>query len=239
MAIAKHLLSILAIAVTISRIAASPLVPRQQTAYDFRGCDAGQQTSIDNVLDDMQELAKAAIAPSEATNAGQDWYKAWWGTYDSNKKGMLVDEKINTRYEKLAAFKNRKAKGTTFACDTTATCCNAGVFTYGLLIIHFQLPSSTVGYARQESKADRNSGGVVACQNRRGDQDIFLCSPFWRWNPERAGSLAKQSRPISLELDKWRSRPSILLHELTHALFKSRWRQSIIARLLFFSMKHC
>ena len=66
------------------------------------------------------------------------------------------------------------------------------------------------------------SGGVVACLNRGGDNDIHLCKPFWTWKPERIGNLAKIKGPISLELDKWRTRPSILLHELTHALFKSR-----------------
>ena len=75
------------------------------------------------------------------------------------------------------------------------------------------------------------SGGVVACLNRKGDIDIHLCKPFWTWKPERIGNLAKINGLISLELDRWRTRPSILLHELTHALFKSR--------CLFFATLSC
>lgn len=74
---------------------------------------------------------------------------------------------------------------------------------------------------QEGKKADRFSGGVVGCQDERGGDVIVLCKPFWRWSPERIGNLAIQTQPISLELDKWRSRPAILLHELTHALFRS------------------
>lgn len=127
MTIPKYLLGVFAILTVVSCIPTSPLTPRQQSAYDFRGCSIEQQTSIDNMLDDVQELARAATGPSEASNAGQDWYKAWWGTNDGK---MLQDEKINTRFEKLAAFKKRLGTGTTFACEPNAFCCTQGVFTY-------------------------------------------------------------------------------------------------------------
>ena len=84
--------------------------------------------------------------------------------------------------------------------------------------------STILGFTGQNQRTCANddfSGGVVACLNSRGDNDIHLCKPFWRWKPERIGNLAKINQPLSLELDKWRTRPSILLHELTHALFKS------------------
>ena len=86
--------------------------------------------------------------------------------------------------------------------------------------------------ADDDDDVDAISGGVVACLNKRGDDDIHLCKPFWTWSPERIGNLAKQKSPISLELDKWRSRPSILLHELTHALFKSKFSAHTNPRVL-------
>ena len=101
------------------------LVTRQQSSYDFASCSPDQQDQVNGYLDDMQELAKAAIGPSEASKAGNSWYKAWWGT---DEQGALLSEKINTRYEKLSVWKTNKGTSRTFTCSGTATCCSAGVF---------------------------------------------------------------------------------------------------------------
>ena len=110
-------------------IVAGELESRQQSSYDFSGCTPDQQHKIDGYLDDVQELAKAAIGPSEATKAKNHYYKAWWGTYDAKAK-MLVDERINTRYEKLSRWKSNTGTSRTFVCDPKAICCNAGVFVW-------------------------------------------------------------------------------------------------------------
>ena len=109
-------------------IFASVLEPRQQSPYDFSGCSQDQKNMIEGYLDDVQELAKAAVGPSEATKAGNYWYRAWWGTYNPNVE-MLLNEKINTRYEKLSVWKSNKGTSRTFACNPEATCCDSGVFT--------------------------------------------------------------------------------------------------------------
>lgn len=110
----------------VSPLLSFALEPRQQSSYGFESCSQTQQNNVDDYLDDMQELAKAATGPSEATNAGNSWYKAWWGTYES---GALLSEKINTRYEKLSIWKTNKGTARTFSCDDSSTCCQAGVFT--------------------------------------------------------------------------------------------------------------
>lgn len=135
MSVSKNLLGVIAIlAMAVSCISATPLISRQETGYHFRDCSLDEQKSIESSLDDMQELARAAIGPSEASNAGQDWYKAWWGTYDSGRVGMLQNEKINTRFEKLAAFK-KAGRGTTFVCDRSSSsfCCKKGFRYVGLV----------------------------------------------------------------------------------------------------------
>ena len=195
-------------------IIAGGLESRQKSSYDFSGCTQDQQHKIDGYLDDVQELAKAAIGPSEATKAKNHYYKAWWGTYDAKAK-MLLDEKINTRYEKLSRWKSNKGSFRTFLCDPKAFCCNAGVYEWVKSL-------GRCGICHEYEVNYLDSNGVVACQNKRGDHDIILCSPFWTWKDERIGSFGRQNRYISLELDKWRTRSAILLHELTHALFASK-----------------
>ena len=102
------------------------LETRQQSSYNFDGCSQDHQNSINDDLDDMQELAKAAVGPSEASQAGNSWYKAWWGTYE---QGALLNEKINTRYHKSSVWKTNKGTSRTFTCGGTANCCRAGVYT--------------------------------------------------------------------------------------------------------------
>ena len=126
MSVPKYLLGVIAIlTVVVSCIPTTPLIPRQESRYQFVRCSAEQQKSIESSLDDMQELARAAIGPSEASNAGQDWYKAWWGTFNSSEVGMKLNEKINTQFEILASFKRRNT-GTVFSCDQDQSCCKMG-----------------------------------------------------------------------------------------------------------------
>ena len=119
------IIRICAALVLIFPFLAFALEPRQQSSYNFDSCSQDQQNQVDGYLDDMQALAKAAIGPSEATNAGNSWYKAWWG---EDEQGALRNEKINTRYEKLSVWKTNKGSSRTFTCSGTATCCSAGVF---------------------------------------------------------------------------------------------------------------
>lgn len=112
--------------IIVTPLLAFALQPRQQSSYNFDGtCSQDQQNSVGDYLDDMQDLAKAATGPSEASNAGNSWYKAWWGTYES---GMLLNEKINTRFEKLSVWKTNKGTSRTFSCDDDSECCNRGIF---------------------------------------------------------------------------------------------------------------
>ena len=91
--------------VLFSSALASPLLEKRHS-YSFVGCDAGQQNIINEVLDDMEALAAAAVQNSEAgiPSAG---YEAWFGDGSGQK---ISDENVNTRFHKLSIFKTSVPK---------------------------------------------------------------------------------------------------------------------------------
>ena len=111
---------------TLRTLAISLLLYPTSARVSFRSCSADQEEKIDRYLDDMQELARAAIIPSETPKASFDYWRAWWGEYNSSE-ARIKNDVIHRRYEKLSGWKHYEGKERTFSCNFNAACCSAGV----------------------------------------------------------------------------------------------------------------
>ena len=111
---------------TLRTLAISLLLYPTSARVSFRSCSADQEEKIDRYLDDMQELARAAIIPSETPKASFDYWRAWWEEYNSSE-ARIKNDVIHRRYEKLSGWKHYEGKERTFSCNFNAACCNAGV----------------------------------------------------------------------------------------------------------------
>jgi hypothetical protein len=115
------LLSLLALSASI--VSSVPLdvelVPRSGS-INFEGCSAGEQTLLNFYLKDMAKLATAGAAATEV-GPGQEsaTYKAWWGT---QAIANLPNERVNSRFEKLAAFNKNPRKDIFFNCAKNLGC---------------------------------------------------------------------------------------------------------------------
>ena len=110
--------------VLFSSALASPLLEKRHS-YSFVGCDAGQQNIINEVLDDMEALAAAAVQNSEA-GIPSAAYEAWFGDGSGQK---ISDENVNTRFHKLSIFKTSvPKKDVAFDCTEKSPCCSLGAY---------------------------------------------------------------------------------------------------------------
>src|SRR3569833_3498941 len=87
----------------------------------YEGCTPSDQKLIQIFLKDTQKLAKAGADASEMPPGKEtDVYKAWWGT-QATAPG-LINERLNSRYEKMAGFVNNPRKHVIFNCDKNLGC---------------------------------------------------------------------------------------------------------------------
>jgi hypothetical protein len=111
------------LALGISLVCSAPLdvelLPRSGS-INFEGCSAGEKTLINFYLKDMVKLAAAGAASTEvAPGTESDTYKAWWGSQSSEG---LINERLNSRFEKLAGFLNNPGKDIYFNCGSGTGC---------------------------------------------------------------------------------------------------------------------
>ena len=110
--------------VLFSSALASPLLEKRHS-YSFVGCDAGQQNTINEILDDMQDLAAAAARNSEG-GIPSAAYEAWFGDGSGQK---VSNENVNTRFHKLSIFKTSvPKKDVAFDCTEKSPCCSLGLY---------------------------------------------------------------------------------------------------------------
>ena len=101
---------------------ASPLLEKRHT-YNFDSCNGDQQNLIYQSLKDMEDLARSAAGNSEPTSLGPT-FQAFFGSGDGQQ---ITNEKINTRFHKLAQFtSNVPSHDVTFSCNTKLSCCSGG-----------------------------------------------------------------------------------------------------------------
>ncbi|OCL01632.1 hypothetical protein AOQ84DRAFT_383527 [Glonium stellatum] len=108
--------------VLCSSTLASPLLEKRHS-YSFVGCDSGQQNAINEILDDMEALATAAVKNSES-GAPSAAFTAWFGDGTGQK---ISNENINTRFHKISIFKTSvPKKDVAFDCTEQSPCCKSG-----------------------------------------------------------------------------------------------------------------
>lgn len=91
----------------------------------FSSCSTDQKERTDRYLNNVQELARAAIVPSETPEASFDYWRAWLGDYSSSE-ARIKNEVIHSRYEKLSEWKHYAGKERIISCNCNAACCSAG-----------------------------------------------------------------------------------------------------------------
>lgn len=115
------LLALLALFSTL--LSATPLdttLVARGGSITFEQCSATQKTLINSYLRDMVKLAKAGADATEVA-AGHESavYKAWWGAQPDDG---LINERVNSRFEKLAAFITNPRKNVIFNCGKNTGC---------------------------------------------------------------------------------------------------------------------
>jgi hypothetical protein len=201
-------------ALGISLVCSAPLdaelLPRSGS-INFEGCSAGEQTLINFYLKDMVKLATAGAASTEvAPGTESDTYKAWWGAQSSEG---LINERLNSRFEKLAGFLNNPRKDIYFNCVSGTGCTG----TRWVEVLDHQSVHSEP--ALESFFSDITSDSPAGTD--RSSQRIYLCpGSFWYMPMTRLSGIAAPSRKCT-DIGLYRGTAAVLLHELTHALFFS------------------